>query len=151
MKRLLSALLLFVFFTASYADVGKSPPVEKQQIETSFENIVFEVDFTVMEIPGINPIRFVEVEISPGDMIVQTYMYKNTRLNFLINTATLRYRMKIDSYNMENLKASAETDSQVNRTMVQQERRCLLLYSDLGSKTCFRNNYLTTYMPINYN
>lgn len=67
MKKVIGVVLLlcgFVFSNMVFADTFRLPDIEGQQIEMTTDQITLGIESLVL-IPG-----FVEVEISPGDMIV---------------------------------------------------------------------------------
>lgn len=65
-------LCLLVFSKTVFADTSHAPFLEGQQIEMTTNQINLDIESLV-----ITPVKFVEVEISPGDNLETTILIKN--------------------------------------------------------------------------
>jgi hypothetical protein len=86
MKKHVLLTLLFLFVAAiGFSLVEERPPTDSIKIETSIDNDL-NLDFA-FKVPVLMPINFVEVEISPGDLLSLNVIIENEKLN--LNTTPI--------------------------------------------------------------
>lgn len=133
-------LCLLVFSGTVFADSSLSPPLENQQTKVAANQIDLEIENVV-----ITPINFVEVEISPGD-ILGTSIYNVKKHIYIFNEIKELQFLFLDTkdkniyetyYTSLKLKIPAEGKCShgINRL---NNWRCLLLFSIQKVTT---NNY----------
>jgi hypothetical protein len=104
MKKHVLLTLLFLFVAAiGFSLVEERPPTDNIKIETSLDQDL-NLNFVAFEVPVLMPINFVEVEISPGDLLSLNVIIEKLNLN------TNMYAAPIDRpFDYDNINTAAQS------------------------------------------